>query len=230
MKLVFAPTAEEKEFNRSTLSEQIAELLKKRILESHPRPGDTLPGELELSGELKVSRGIVREALRLLSASGFIKLARGKRPEIRKLDGAVLGNLLVHAVSSNQASTEDVFELRIPIECEIASLAAKRRTKKNIAALKECMREIEKAGDDLKIQTRADFRFHQSLAEATGNRLFAMLIMAVRPALEMTIEKGIEDETRPDWEGVIQVHRKIFDAVIAGDSNGAATAMRESLS
>lgn len=230
MKLTLAATADEKAFTRSTLSEQIAELIKKRILENRAKPGDTLPGELELSRELRVSRGIIRESLRLLSASGYIKLAPGKRPEIKKLDGSVLGNLLVHAVSSNQATTADVLELRISIECEIAFLAAARRTKKDLTRLKKCIEDIEQVGDDLKTQASVDYKFHQALAEATGNKLFGLLIMALGPAMEMAIEKGIEDDSRPDWKGVIKAHRLIFDEVKSGNPEKAATAMRESLS
>ena len=57
--------------------EQVAEQLRRLIIEGHLEPGDQLPSELQLSQALEVSRASVREALRLLESTGLIEVRTG---------------------------------------------------------------------------------------------------------------------------------------------------------
>jgi GntR family transcriptional repressor for pyruvate dehydrogenase complex len=60
-------------------SDQIANLIQKRILTQNLADGVKLPGERQLAEELGVSRSVVREALRMLDASGYVSIKKGPR-------------------------------------------------------------------------------------------------------------------------------------------------------
>ena len=66
--------------SRDTLSSQVARYVREHVRAYNLKPGDLLPSELQISRELEVSRGIVREAFRSLAAAGVIEIASGKRP------------------------------------------------------------------------------------------------------------------------------------------------------
>src|ERR671928_1717465 len=61
------------------LSEEISERIRAAIVEGRLRPGDRLPPERELTERFGVSRVSVRDALRILEASGLIEIRVGAR-------------------------------------------------------------------------------------------------------------------------------------------------------
>lgn len=67
-------------FRRSSLAEQAAEILAEAI-ERGEIP-DPLPGEVQLSEKLKVSRPTLRRAMAILVRQGLVKTAKGKRTRI----------------------------------------------------------------------------------------------------------------------------------------------------
>ena len=67
------------EMKRAKLSEQTSDRLYEMIVdEQRYAPGSKLPNENDLSGELKVSRTTLREAISFLVAQGVLEIRRGK--------------------------------------------------------------------------------------------------------------------------------------------------------
>ena len=92
------------------------------------RAGDPVPSEARLAAELGVSRTAVREAFRSLSALGILQLVNGRRARVGATDADVLGLVLDHAVHTDQASIQQIYDVRRTIEVRTAALAALRRT------------------------------------------------------------------------------------------------------
>jgi DNA-binding FadR family transcriptional regulator len=73
-----------------------------------------------------------------------------------------------------------------------------------------------------------DLRFHMTLAQATGNPLYTLLIDAFRQAFEASMLVGIERwSATPELSRVQELHEAIVDAVVAGDPEAASAAMRQ---
>ena len=116
------------------LSQKTAEILKKRIFDEKTLvPGDKLPNENELSSELGVSRATLREAIRILVNDGILTVYRGKGTFVSsKVDqfaeASVIGNI---DNIDMKVRLRDLYEARLIIEPEAASLAAFYSEKKN---------------------------------------------------------------------------------------------------
>ena len=66
-----------KSVRQSRVSEAILAQLKEAILLEHFKSGEKLPSERELTEEFQVSRGVIREAIRVLEITGFVVLRQG---------------------------------------------------------------------------------------------------------------------------------------------------------
>ena len=90
--------------------------------------GQALPSETALAVRLGVSRVVVREAFRSLAAVKLIELGTGRRARVAVPDSGVLALTLDHSVHIEQASVQQVLDVRRTIEMRTVALAALRRT------------------------------------------------------------------------------------------------------
>ena len=100
-------------------------------------PGDKLPPERMLAQQLGVSRMTVREAVRVLRAEGYVSSRRGSAGGITVLDQAEDSKRLRQALLGRMDELDDNFEFRIAVEGAAARLAAQRRTKDDLARLRD---------------------------------------------------------------------------------------------
>jgi GntR family transcriptional repressor for pyruvate dehydrogenase complex len=210
----------------ATLAERVAAQIRSEIVAQRLRPGDALPGEIELARRLGVSRGIVREGRRQLIAAGLIEVANGRRAVVRKLGAAPLDGFLADAVATRQLAVNEVLELRRAIEIEVAGLAARRRSDADVAELE---RQIERMRGTVGrlAYLKHDLAFHSALAAATHNALFALLIESMREPLAASMRwSHVRRRGARDFAQAHAVHEAIFEAVRAGDADGAERAMR----
>lgn len=146
-----------------------------RILRGDLAPGDLLPNEDELSGELAVSRTVLREAIKVLAAKRLVESRpkTGTRVRERRDWNLIDPDVLAWQLEAGPSPQflENTVELRAIIEPAAARLAAERATDEQIAALEQAHRELEAAGDDFAAFTEPDLRFHALVLEASGNEL-----------------------------------------------------------
>jgi GntR family transcriptional regulator, transcriptional repressor for pyruvate dehydrogenase complex len=180
--------------------------------------GTQVPSEVRLSSELRVSRGIVREAYRALKAAGILEITNGRSPRVGRLDNRPFIQFLQHALSTAQASQEQVFDVRSSIEVRAAELAAEKRTEEDAAALLKEVAAMRKAGRQRERFVRADLRFHEIIGRATGNPLFGLLGNALRTSLDLTIRAGYDSRhSSAELDRVVQIHEGLADAIVKGD-------------
>lgn len=209
-----------------TLAERVAAHIRTEIVAQRLRPGDALPGEIELARRLGVSRGIVREGRRQLVAAGLIEVSNGRRAVVMKLGAAPLDGFLANAVATRQLAVNEVLELRRAIEIEVAGLAAHRRSDADIAELERHIERMRSTVGRL-AYLRHDLAFHRALAAATQNPLFALLIDSMREPLAASMRASHIRRRGPrDFAHAHAVHEAIFETVRAGDAAGAESAMR----
>lgn len=210
------------------LYQQVAEQLGGLIDRGEFREGDRLPPERELSKKLGVSRPVVREAMRMLAATGLVELAAGKRATIVAVDGEMISRVIENAVLVGQANAADILEMRRGIEIAMVSLAAERRDDDAVDALRTIVREMDQCLGDGKHYSQLDLQLHLTLAKATANPLYPLLIEAFRQLIEASMLAGIGRwEATPELRRVQDLHEAIVDAVVAGDPEGAAEAMAQ---
>jgi GntR family transcriptional repressor for pyruvate dehydrogenase complex len=208
------------------LSDRVAHHLMDHIRTNRLASGERLPSEVRLSADLKISRGIVREAYRALRSAGILEISNGRSPRVGALRSTALIHVLQHALSTQQASPEQALDLRAAIEVRAAELAAEKRSTDDIAVLARAVRGMKRARKDIDAFVQHDVHFHECLGTATGNPLFALISSALGEAMATSVRAGME--SRSDQEQVLRVvesHQDIVDAIAAKDPDGAGICM-----
>lgn len=212
---------------RDTLAEQVASYMRAHIARNHLRPGDPLPAEIEISQELGVSRGIVREASRLLVAGGLIDVGSGRRSRVKALHDGVIKGFFDHALATAQATTLQVLELRRSIEVAAAGFAAQRRSAEDIARLEKNLRGLRANIGDTERYVGFDVQFHLALAEATGNPFLRLFLSSIREVMADSMKVGLlSRRTKREIAASLDAHEQVFATVAAGDPAAAEEAMR----
>src|SRR5689334_1752014 len=118
---------------KQRLSDAVAEALQRDILGMSV--GERLPTEAELAERFDVSRTVIREATRLLVQRGLLSVRPGRGMTVAEVDGRVIADQYGLLLRLSEGSFEQLMELRLVLEVEMAALAAARRTDKQVEEL-----------------------------------------------------------------------------------------------
>jgi DNA-binding FadR family transcriptional regulator len=210
------------------LVDQVIAYLRDHVAAEQLRPGSRLPSETTISNMLGVSRPVVREAMRTLAATGLVEMAVGKRATIVPVDGGMMSRVISNAVLIGQANEKDILELRRGVEIAMVVLAAQHRTDAQAAELEKIAVEMARQIDDGDRYLELDLKLHVTLAEATGNPLYSLLIDALRQLILVAMSTGRERWSQIEGlDRVQELHEAIVKAVVAGDPAAAASAMAQ---
>jgi len=218
-----------KPVKRKSLVDTVVERIRSVIVEGQLRPGDRLPTEAELVKQLEVSRTVLREAVGRLEMLGLVSVQGSRGMFVCEPMGLLNGfNLVRSALLLSPRELVKFTEFRKAIECEAARGAAERATPADVAELERLCEEIRRP--DLSAQTayNLDFRFHQKLAQLTGNELILNVMDVIREFVMATIVEGAPARRR-DPEVTYRGHRAIVEAVARHDAAAAERAMRAHL-
>lgn len=193
------------------------------------RPGDRLPPEGELTTRMAVSRGTLREALRVLSTQNLLSSVRGVgggtfivEPSTDDVVAYLQTSLSV--MSGSRLTVAQLLEVRTMIEVPSAGIAAKTRSEDDLARLAETVVVVNDAADGTEIDWSVNSRFHVLLLQATGNPL---LDLVARPIFSVMREKFLRDRAEPAfWRKVADEHAEILQHVRDGNAAAARKAMR----
>jgi GntR family transcriptional regulator, transcriptional repressor for pyruvate dehydrogenase complex len=158
--------------------------LREAILAGELREGEHLPPERELAAQMQISRGSVREALRILQAEGLIETRPGRNggPIVRKPGSDSLERSLTAFVRGRSIRVQALVETRLAIETAVARLAAENRTDEDLARLSELNERIATAPTRAE-RLAANAEWHVALASASHNELLAAIMTGVGQAI-----------------------------------------------
>ncbi len=196
--------------NRSSLSATVESQIEEAIRARQLSPGEKLPSEMALCEQFGVSRTVVREALRTLSAKGYISITKGKGMFIKGFTGEAVTTPLHNYLKMHfeRGYVLDIVHARQIIEPSMAALAATNHTDTDLA--------------------RLDMTFHLNIARASQNGLMPLLIEPIHrlmPEIKSTVYATVTDAK----ESAVTWHEKIYVAIAAGKPESARKAMTEHL-
>jgi GntR family transcriptional regulator, transcriptional repressor for pyruvate dehydrogenase complex len=206
------------------LYEEVARDLANAITEGQIALGSFLPTEQELAREYRASRNVVREAVKLLSARGFVEVLHGRGSRVLPRHRWQLLDQLVHLVREDRQVPTDLLELRRILEVEISGLAAARARPEQIAAMEETIAAMAAAADRPEECIDQDILFHRLLADAAANALLPLVLEPVGQLLRASRVATIHNPGAV--ERSIAAHRAILDRVEAHQADAAREAMR----
>ena len=221
--------------NTKRASEVIYEQIREMIIKGELKPGDRLPSEQNMIELFRRSRPTIREALRMLEHSGYIRASAGSSgaevlpPSDKNVEQSVEDALRVGLVS-----LEEISEYRKVGETAVAGWAAERRTQEDLDAMQAHLDRMADHLDDYAAFIDLDPQFHALLAAAAKNAV-ADVVNRVLSRTNRSLMKGKMGTLSPEAQlemskKVHGMHLAIFQAVRAGDPEQARRAMQDHLS
>ncbi len=209
-------------------TDRVIEYVRHLIEEGTVRPGARLPSERELAVRIGVSRPTVRAGLRALSAMGVVRIRHGAGtfiPETPRLESDPLS----FQAALHGFTREEMYEARRILEVGAAALACERATPEQLASLSEEVANLFATMDDPQGFLVHDIRFHRTLAAASGNPIVASLVEMVAALYYDRRRQTAARATGRNLRDAAEMHRRIYQAVRAGDAERAQQAMNEHL-
>jgi DNA-binding FadR family transcriptional regulator len=204
---------------RSNLADNAINNIRVEITANRWQIGDRIPNEATLAEMLGVSRGTVREAVRVLVAQGFLETRQGSGTYVRSVIDADDTLLRIR-----RTGLRDQVETRCALEVEAARLAALRHTPAIIAGLRQLLAargESDTANHDRYVER--DLAFHKAVVAASGNRAFVEVYEFFSASIQEVIKATVTGELpEPD----MAAHVSIVDAIASGDPDMAASTTR----
>lgn len=216
-------------FNKSrSRHDGIARALGQEILTGVHAPGANLPPEAELMARFGVSRTVLREVMKTLSAKGLVMLKTRIGTRVLNSSNWNLfdAELLTWRVEIGVDADlrRSLAEIRRAVEPAAAALAAERRTRAQIDHLRDCVRRMGLSGASREKFAEADLEFHLMIGVASGNPMMRSLAAVIEAALFASFQQNMPLEGG-DLEETAGAHGAIVDAIERRDGAAAHAAM-----
>lgn len=195
------------------------------MLRDIPATGDNrLPTERQLAESLGISRRSVRRALEVLEAEGLVWRRQGAGTFAGPRPDTLGENNLI------EATFNEVMEVRLRVEPQLAQLAALRASAADIARMRDILARLE-ATEDADGRELWDSTFHRELARAAGNRFFLMIFDSMDRARHDDTWRALRERARSqaNLAQTMRQHHELVAAIAAHDPVRAGAAMRDHL-
>lgn len=200
--------------------QEIIARIKRDILLQHYRPGDALPREETLAKEFGVGRALIREALGLLKAQGYLEARRGSSGGTFVCDllqSQGMTTLLADLIAMRSMSIKHLCDVRILIEPEAARMAALEASSAQLQRLGDLVYK-GKTGKNIRERINFDVEFHNQISELSGNPFFSLLMRSMMGFLQQFLEVLDEPTT---YLHDTEAHSILYDAISSRDHQKA---------
>ena len=211
---------------------RVADEIKNWVVEGDLRKGDKLPNEAEMIAQFGVSKGTVREAMRILEAQGLIvtKTGPGGGSSVDEVTRDRATSLLANYFYFKDLSLSDIYQMRKALEPELAASLVGRLTEEQLAELSELAQQNPSPATDSeeeKQQHIASLAFHAHLADLSNNHLLGFVIsFMARILTDLTVYRRLyEPPNRELWEHGRRHQIDLVNALAAGDADQARAIM-----
>lgn len=203
----------------------VARSMRAAILDGRLRPGDLLPVEHQLAGQLGVTRSTVREGLRALEYARLVERGPRRRLRVAQPSHAAVGSAMRDAFVMQGITYRDLWEIMMALEPAAAELAATRATPEMVAAMRANLELTAQVIDDPARLVEADVAFHGLIAEATAN----VALLLARSTIARSFYPAYGEVIRRLGPGqrLLAAHRHVAEAIQRADPAAAAEWMRK---
>lgn len=219
---------------RSRAFERVVEQIEQVIYSGQLKPGDHLPSERTLVEQFRVGRSSVREALRILESMGLLVTQPGSPngPKVSASNSAGLVRMLGGFVHTQGIGLAALVQYRMIAGSAANFLAAQLRTDEHLALMREANEAMRSAAPgDEDTFARNDMRFHQAIADASGNPLLTLVTGVIGDLIIEQMKSAMhhalnEEGTRSAY---LRTHDQLIEAISAHDGVRASEISRRTL-
>jgi len=210
------------------ISDQVFEQIRELIYKGEFKSGQQILPERELALSMAVSRTSVRNAINKLVTMGLLEHRQGQGTFVSSPEKRT-GNPLAAVMATDEATLDDLLEVRMGLECNAALLAAQRATDTDLKAIEKSLEEmIHDLEVTDRIGTGSDAAFHMAVAFSTKNPVLIHLMRNFYDFLFVGIKKNLTHMymDRTALEDVVAHHKTIFAAIQKRAAQEAFESMR----
>lgn len=211
-----------------SMASEVARELGRKIVSKSYRPGSLIEDEAALAEQYKVSRSVVRDAVKILVGKSLLEVRRGigTRVKPRQMWGLFDDDVLAwsQAAPPDPVTLRKLQEVRQIFEPRAARWAAERGSSENHAQIHQAMVGMEECDGSLEDFLKSDAHFHRAILKATENEFLIALEGLVFAGL-LSILKLANLSAR-DNAASVPMHRAVFDAIQARDGDLAEEKMK----
>ncbi|MGH9846086.1 MAG: FadR/GntR family transcriptional regulator [Blastocatellia bacterium] len=231
VKLAARPNKPALQLNARRSDEALRQILD-LIFQGQLPPGSRLPAERDLAAIIGVSRTTLRDALNKLEARGYIERRSKSGNYVCTAIPQTLRAPLEEIVEQDIVGLRDIIDIRKALEIWAVRRAAQGPSKEALNSLRDCVKTMKanaalRSEEQFARYSAADSRFHQVIADLTGNpvyvHLFHYFIGLLGRSITITREL-MQDEFATHN---INVHERVLEALRAADPVRAEAAMEE---
>ena len=212
-----------KDVDKKSLVDKIESSLVELLSSKEYTVGTVIPKEMELAGQLGVSRTVIREALSRLRTRGLI--------ESRKKRGSVITSPNIISVIEQGMNPEilddetlkDIFEMRLMLEVGMADFIIKRVKPADIVELKAILDRSAIMTPPNSFPIEEEIAFHSKLYEISGNKTAKGFQRLLLPIFDYVHKSGMLDDM-PSFKKVV-THRDLIGLI----EEGAADKLRKGI-
>lgn len=212
--------------------QDVVEQIQEAILNGDLKAGEQLPAERKLIEMFGVSRGTLREALRVLQQKGMIEIKTGVAGGsiVKEVTTDQMGESLALLLRCRQISLEQLAEFREGVEGLVAALAAKRADQSDITRLQGLLAEagsfLSEGAQSWDNFIRKDEEIHLTIAEISANPIHISVLRTIYNNIHTYYENYLAKEEQFLQENY-QDLKAIVAAVTSHDSDAAQKLTRE---
>ncbi|XAS66582.1 FadR/GntR family transcriptional regulator [Micrococcaceae bacterium Sec5.7] len=211
--------------HRQPLAEEVTAKLRQMIHSGEWPVQHRIPAEPELMAGLGVSRGTLREAIKALAHSGMLEVRRGDGTYVRstsEISGAAQRMYKDH-------TQEHILEVRVGLDTQAARLAARHATAADAAAMRQLLdlRRDAWHSEDYAAWARADWDFHELVAQSSGNPLLHELYVSFGGVFHDDL---LRQQRRGGFNGLPhEGHGELVEAIEARNEAAAVASVNRNL-
>lgn len=211
---------------------QVADAIKNWVVEQRLQKGDRLPGEAEMIERFAMSKGTIREAMRILEAQGLVETRTGPGGGgfVGQVSAERARALLGNYFYFKNLSVSDIYQLRRALEPELAASLAGELDENALTELEELINRYPAPAqtlDEEREQHIASLQFHARLADHASNELLGFLIGFMAQILsDLTVYRKLYSPPNVElWERGHAYQSDLVKALRDGDGDRARAIM-----
>jgi len=210
---------------RPALYRVVLQNVKEYILAAKLQPGAPLPPEHELASALGVSRGSLREAIKVLEAFGIVETRQGAGMYVGTFSLTPIIQNLPYGLMMDDTQPLELLEIREMLEVSLIPAAMTRLSPTDLDQLDGLVGQMAEAAQQHTWVREVDKSFHTTLWMAAGNSVLPQLLEVFWTVVYRMRDMNLDDHAV--LQERVQGHRDIVDALRAQDAELAQAKMRE---
>ena len=215
------------QIKRRNVSDEIAEVLQRKILEMNLQEGDKLPSHEELAQQLGVSKASLREGLQKLSAMGVVEIKHGLGTIVALPQISHYLKILSPRLITTGSTLSDLFEARKCIEAATVTQAITKGDEGDVNDLQDLIFQMERAFHKGNTESflRKDIEFHNRIAKAGKNGVLLEILNVINELLYF--QENLSHRIPGAIERAYAFHKEILRAIKERDLEKARSLMEE---